>query len=421
MIVDKIRLEETADHCLLTARVIHEDGPGGKNDLWFRFPSALRPLLTTSADPFLVALLMPAMVLEKRLLIEGEVCPRLLENSIQVQDIITCWLRNSRRVPIESGRRASVSLQPAGGTGVFFSAGVDSFHTLLKNLDAITHLLLMERFDYKMINSDAVNRDTRKQVARVATSFGKKLLVLQSNARLLYLPAVSWSDYHGAVLASMGLALGNCFQRILIPATYTYTQLHPWGSHPLLDPLWSTRQTRIVHDGAEASRSQKVMDWICRSDLALQNLRVCFEPGDDYNCGHCEKCIRTMVPIYVAGKLGASPVFPSEFPVTAIERHIFKNLGQYQYAEENIALLAMKAEPTPLDFQIKQALENAILRSRAHVARQEVSLVQQEARLARRKAKMDRRERRRKVLQSGSLLEKLRLFAGRGSSSSGQI
>jgi hypothetical protein len=112
MIVTRIRLEESTDHCLLTARVRHESGDEAETDLWFRFPAALRSSLTTAADPFFVALLLPAMVLEKRLVIEGDVCPRLLESSAQIQDIFASWVKNARQIPIQAGRRDSPILRP---------------------------------------------------------------------------------------------------------------------------------------------------------------------------------------------------------------------------------------------------------------------------------------------------------------------
>ena len=62
--------------------------------------------------------------------------------------------------------------------------------------------------------------------------------------------------YQGAGLASVAHALG--LERLLIPGPRSYGQLEPNGTHPLLDPLWSTESTEIVHDGAEPSRWEKI-------------------------------------------------------------------------------------------------------------------------------------------------------------------
>lgn len=369
MIVDKIRVEEAPGHCRLAARVRLENGPGAEHELWFQFPAAWRSQITASADAFIPALLPPAMVTESRLVIEGETCPRLRESCTQIQDILAAWVPGARRIQIEGPLRSAAPPRRDRGVGAFFSAGVDSFHTMLKNLGSITHCILIDRFDYKMLNSEIVCRDTREHAAKVAAGFGKELIVAQSNMRGLFLSTVRWDFYHGAVLAAMAHALGESFHTVLIPASYTYTQLQPWGSHPLLDPLWSTHGTRIIHDGAEATRTQKIMDWICRSDLALDSLRVCLQPGDEYNCGRCEKCVRTMIPIYLSGKLGKSRVFPREFPLEAIRDHRFTNLGQYQFAEENIALLGARPDKTATDLALISALKTSVRESRKKQAR----------------------------------------------------
>ena len=38
----------------------------------------------------------------------------------------------------------------------------------------------------------------------------------------------------------------------------TYAHLGPLGSHPLLDPLWSSEDVELVHDGCEATRLDKL-------------------------------------------------------------------------------------------------------------------------------------------------------------------
>src|SRR6185503_7279803 len=168
-----------------------------------------------------------------------------------------------------------------------------------------------------------------------------------------------------------GLMLRPMTGRVFIAATHTYAFLRPWGSSPLLDPLWSTEATRFVHDGAEATRCEKIMNWICRSELALENLRVCLSNDDRYNCGRCEKCVRTMIPIYVAGCLEQCPVFPHVLPVQEAAQHNYHNEGYIRYALQNIALLQQKPGQSALDRQLIRALETAIRDSRKKLAHRE--------------------------------------------------
>lgn len=92
--------------------------------------------------------------------------------------------------------------------------------------------------------------------------------------------------------------------------TATIEELHPWGSHPPLDPNYSSADLQIRHEGLQLSRLDKarlVAGW----DAALQNIRICWtNPTDDLNCGRCEKCVRTMTEFLVVGKLAQSRAFP---------------------------------------------------------------------------------------------------------------
>jgi hypothetical protein len=81
-------------------------------------------------------------------------------------------------------------------------------------------------------------------------------------------------QYQGAALASVGLLFQHLFHKVLIPATFSYSDLPPWGSHPLLDPLWSTEVTDFEHDGAEAMRVDKAA-YVSRHETAMTWLRVC--------------------------------------------------------------------------------------------------------------------------------------------------
>jgi hypothetical protein len=81
----------------------------------------------------------------------------------------------------------------------------------------------------------------------------------------------------------------------------------PLGSHPLTDPLWSTEAVEIVHDGAEARRTEKILRIVDDAE-ALDNLRVCFDDMNT-NCGRCAKCLRKMLPLRLLGVQSAP--FPS--------------------------------------------------------------------------------------------------------------
>ncbi len=116
---------------------------------------------------------------------------------------------------------------------------------------------------------------------------------------------------HGAALAGVALALGSLIRRVTIASSATYDTIYPWGTHPLLDPLWATETIAVVHDGCEKSAIAKLHD-IIGSEFVLQTLRVCPGYGPEYNCGRCNKCMRTMVDLLLAGCLERAQTFPHE-------------------------------------------------------------------------------------------------------------
>jgi hypothetical protein len=127
-----------------------------------------------------------------------------------------------------------------------------------------------------------------------------------------------WEHYHGAALASVAHLLAARFCTVYVPASQTYAYLGPLGSHPLLDPRWSSESVELVHDGCEASRIEKI-EHVAAEPAARHWLRVCWENrGGEYNCGRCEKCLRTMVAMDALGGLNAFDRVPHEISTSAI-------------------------------------------------------------------------------------------------------
>ena len=132
------------------------------------------------------------------------------------------------------------------------------------------------------------------------------------------------------------------------------------GSHAAIDHLWSTEALSFVHDGSEASRINKI-DWqIAQSKLALKHLRVCYmnEKGA-YNCGKCEKCLRTMVSLYAAGVLDRAETFPPEIDPRLLSALTIEGYADAVFHRENLAALRARG----LGPALQQALETALAKS----------------------------------------------------------
>jgi hypothetical protein len=245
------------------------------------------------------------------LAVEEPLDPTFAHNLSTIQDIYSTWWSEAERIPVEAPSGESNPTLTTGRTATFFTGGVDSFYTLLKHRNDIDALIYVHGFDLDLDNT-SLRRRVSDMVNEVGNDFDKEVIEVETNLRQFSDERVDWPRYHGAALAFVGLTLKSFLERLLIASGASYDELRPWGSHPLLDPCWSTSNLQVVHDGCEASRLEKCRV-VGRNNLASELLRVCWRnPDGAYNCGRCEKCIRTMVQLLAADALRQCSVFEHE-------------------------------------------------------------------------------------------------------------
>lgn len=331
-----------------------EPGPRwvGRN-LYFRSNDIV---LTKNTETLLSAALLPCMKRGIALVSEGKVSERFLNAINAISDIFCGWEPSLQRVEIKNVIPEPRELPKENRVGTFFSGGVDSFYTFLTRRDEITDLIFVHGFDMHL--DDYSLRTRRSEVIRkIGSRFGKRVIEVETNLRLFLNPYVSWRKLaHGAALASVGHLLFPFFRRIYIPASHTHTDFLPSGTYPLLDPLWSTEALEFVHDGGEFTRIDKVA-FISEFDLALQYLRVCSKnPNSDYNCGKCEKCLRTMINLHLVGALDRCATFNSQLNAKSISRLRINRSYRRAFAEKNLNALERRPDDKPLYNALHSAL-----------------------------------------------------------------
>jgi len=274
--------------------------------LWMRSETAC---LTASPEAFVAATLLPAMTVgASSITPPGPLDPMFADNLLTIQDIFTTWYPDLERVDVQSKHSMKAASPSSCKTATFFTGGVDSFYTLLKHEQDIDILIYVHGLDVTLDNTPL-----RKQVSdmlhEVGAHFGKEVIEVETNLRDFSDRHSRWERYHGAALATVALALSPTVTRCFIPSSFPYNYLRLWGSHPLLDPLWGTENLVFDHDGCEASRFAKCKR-IGPDPVAMRHLRVCWKnPQGAYNCGQCEKCIRTHTLLLAAGVLEGSEAF----------------------------------------------------------------------------------------------------------------
>jgi hypothetical protein len=314
MIIKDAQLSRTGETAVLSARCkIRKIGWDTVN---FSITNATpEAYVYADASPFAAALLLPSMKQGEDLIIEGSISEQLYKGMHAVMHEVLNWNIGLKPIKVKADTLVAGTLQP-NRTASFFSGGVDSFYTYLKHKadpvqgDRVDSFILVNGFDIEPRNAP-LWESTLKNISSIAAAENIELVVVQTNIQGLVEPVLSWDYLHGGCLAAVGLFLRGAFRQIYIPSSFSVEEQAPWGSCLALDRHWSTESTTFVHDGVEATRINKVIWQIAQSPLALEHLRVCFENvRGSYNCGQCDKCLRTMINLYVAGALERSKTFP---------------------------------------------------------------------------------------------------------------
>jgi hypothetical protein len=304
MLIRDWRLEERAETREVSAEV---DG----FRIWYRLPKSCR--ISEAADPFLARVLLPAMSIGESIEIDPDlpVSPKFLQNCDRLQEIFHTWNPVFRVIAISASTRPAETLNE--GTLAFFSGGLDSTYTFLKHQDEITNLAFIHGFNFP--EEDVSDAAAAERNRRVVEGFEKTLIPIETNASSF------GHRYHLSGLSTVSSGLGAVmlllgYRRSYLPSGVTYNTLTPLGSHPLTDPLFANEGMEVVHDGAEATRVDKLRR-VVENEAALANLLVCAD-DPNVNCGRCEKCLRTMIPLRLLG-IDHGP-FPPLPPAKAIRK-----------------------------------------------------------------------------------------------------
>lgn len=358
MKIRDLRTESHDDRVRVAASVIWEDCDRPAYDLYFETDKENADSLTCDPHAFLVGCAIPAMHFgEQRVFIDAGICPELRCGLTTALTWLRHWFYGPERqlVRIEAGVRSGIAEEHRSGrAGFFFSGGIDSFATLrtnrlhfpLQHPGSIRDGILI--FGLEQDDPEMFER-LRASLSGIADAVGVTLIPIYTNVYLNYRQEDAaqkfkfWAyEFQAAALSSVAHALSRRLAVAYIPASDSIPndaflnrkQVNPYGTHPVLDPNYSSAELKIRHDGITLSRLEKTL-LVAESEPELQNLRVCnkyrhFKPGA-LNCGLCEKCLRTMLALKIAGVLNRTRAFPVQDIDAALR--LQKQLNPYYYLE----------------------------------------------------------------------------------------
>ena len=299
-----------------------------------------------------------------------------MHGKFDIDDTLRSFRGDSPRRGTRSGDRAGVALELGHreaqcrnddsrsatcldrGGAAFFSGGVDSFYTLQKHRNEITHLIFVSGFDVPLHRS-ALRQLITRELRRTAEEIELPLIEVETNLRE-FSDSSSFSLGRPARCRSCGGRpfLSPSFDKIYIPSSYALPFLFPYGSHPGLDPMWGSKSLKLVHDGIEATRFDKIGalgSW----DIAVRHLRVCWQLVEgQYNCCRCRKCLWTMALLRAHGVLERAASFPLALDLRTLSE---QGADATEHTYRLIQALA-KVEQRGDDPALVEALRNALNR-----------------------------------------------------------
>ena len=302
---------------------------------WVDIPGDLRSFISDSGNPWAVLMLPLACYFGEPLVIDQPLDRVLHDNLLGLRSVWAAWYPEIKPVPIEADKlvgidRRDVPIDPSKRTISCFSGGIDSLFTFYRHKDQISgngtalidDFLCVGGFNTPLEDFDHM----RAKLGSFAARFGRRLVPVLTNIRYgdhaietLY-SIGSWEERlaHGAFLAAIVHLLGRRYREFLIPPSFTYSYVQPWGSHPMCDPLMSASDLSVVHDGASFNRAERTAV-VVRHDESLKVLQVCARNGYARgNCSRCEKCLRTMATLDVMGVKDRASTF--DWSCYSIER-----------------------------------------------------------------------------------------------------
>jgi hypothetical protein len=251
--------------------------------------------------------------------VDAPVSPLLVRGAGRARELYRAWSPGLHATRIEVAEERE-STRRSSEIGCFFSRGVDSTYSAAVPREypgPLARLVFIDGFE--PVHDDRVRAEEVRRARAAAELVGLPLHVVSAGFLDTLLPAVgNLDDSTAPMLALAGLAVGGGLGTVIVPSSDSTETLGPFGSSPVLDPLFSTEAVSIAVDSVALGRVAKGL-WLARErpDLLAQ-LKVCFHENRPDNCGRCSKCVLTMATLRAAGALHAASQFPDDFDLDAV-------------------------------------------------------------------------------------------------------
>ncbi|MGH9442861.1 MAG: hypothetical protein ACRD16_11365, partial [Thermoanaerobaculia bacterium] len=326
MRISNFQQEVREDRVMVSADVDWEDNDLPAESIRFVAEGVLPRELVPSPEGFAIRGALAALHRnESRVLVEGPLCPRLRDGLRASLRTLRAWWAPGKAVPaLEASGGFRARYPPRPHAALFLSCGFDSLFVLQSNRSSFpadhpasfrTAIFVPDFGALREAVSSPRAMDflarQRRALEKIAPAAGVRLLSVSDHSGTLGESDEFFTmSSHGAHLAAIAHFLPE-LSSVSIAASHDCTALDPLGSHPLLDPNYSSSSLEIRHEGTAFTRLERVGS-IARWKEILPHAVVCsrgpFAPSRS-NCGRCEKCLRTMIELLLSDSLSEDGPF----------------------------------------------------------------------------------------------------------------
>jgi hypothetical protein len=326
--IDRLRRDDLPGRPRVTARIEWEDADRAPLELFFETRGDAAVDLRPSPDALLAACFLPAIRHgERRIALEGAVCPRLEDGLRTIARVLETWFGRPHPPPVveaSEGFRAPFPRRPRR-SAFFLTGGVDSHHILLRNRRELPAdhpdrfrdaLAVFGLYGPDQFSGDDVFAGYRRSVEvleEIAAEAGIGFVPVATNVTALE-PEIAFiaKESLSSALAACAHLFSARWSDVSLASGRDASTLVPLGTHPLLDPNLSSAALELRHVGIGFTRPERLRE-VAAWEPALRRLVVCMAgpPPPYLNCGRCEKCLRTMTALSGLGRLAEAREFPS--------------------------------------------------------------------------------------------------------------
>ena len=378
--VSNLRKYKTGGKVKLEADITFQDmaSPYPEKTIYFEIDSKFSYMLADdSYDAFVLLPLLLAMLHKQTLHIRGKISKRLYQNvKWYIQKIWSDFASDLSPVKFIVDGLTKPPKTRGKIIGASISCGVDSLSTVYDHFvresdpDYRINALFYFNCDIKNHLADSSEQETifqklSENARRASDELGLPLYLMENNFHVFNQTFNKirnrWLSFVYVGAYSCILSLSNAISKYYFSSDRTYEELKNFPSHnkdmgsfceSYFVPLIGNERTELIIDGCQYRRVDKlknIADW----DIAKKYLNVCtgYNKRDGANCGVCSKCLRTLLPLEIMGKLDDyAEVFDiDEYKQNSLEYkiHCLQNYGKTPFDTENVDLAKENNFPMP--------------------------------------------------------------------------